>query len=402
MSNDHLRSQFPALGSGFVFLENAGGSQVPSCVADAMHRYMTSTYVQLGASYDISQRSTQTVDDAHAFVNRFMNGEGIGQVVLGPSSTQLVTMLAECYSRKLRPGDQVVICETAHEANAGPWEKLERFGIVLKTWKVDPISCQCSLEDLRALMTDRTRLVAFPHVSNLLGEIVDVAAITQLVHEYGARVVVDGVAYAPHRAIDVKAWDVDWYFYSTYKVFGPHMGALFGKTEAFAEIEGPNHFFLPVDAYKFELGGANHEGCAGLVALQDYLALVADAPRTGMIERSTVEAAWEKMERLEIPLHQRLCEYLEGCQKVKLVGPRANGPERVGTVSFTHSTLRPTQIVPEVDKAGIGIRWGHMYAYRLCKALGVDTNEGVVRVSMVHYNAPGEIEQLIHVLDEIL
>ena len=109
-------------------------------------------------------------------------------------------------------------------------------------------------------------LVAFPHVSNLLGEIVDVAEVTSLAHQSGARVVVDGVAYAPHRAIDVASWKVDWYAYSAYKVYGPHMAVLWGRSDALAELTGPNHFFIPDDEvpYKFEIGGPSHEGCAGI------------------------------------------------------------------------------------------------------------------------------------------
>lgn len=403
-SVQELRSRFPALQGDIVYLENAGGSQVPQCVADAICRYMTETYVQLGASYSVSVKSTEVVERAHAFASRFMNGEGIGQVVLGPSTTQLVTMLAECYSRRLKPGDEIILCETAHEANAGPWEKLERFGIEIRWWRVDPDTGRADLADLEALFTARTRLVAFPHVSNLLGEVVDVEAITELAHRNGAKVVVDGVAYASHRAIDVRRWNVDWYVYSTYKVFGPHMAVLFGTHEAFSELEGPNHFFLPSgDPYKFELGGANHESCAGLLSLQEYLAFVADSTRPNegeLLDRGWIEAAWTKMQGLEHPLAERLVAHLAGHPRVRVVGPTDR--DRVATVSFVHESKSPPEIVAHTDQAGIGIRWGHMYAYRLCKAMGIDTDTGVVRVSAVHYNTIEEIERLIGVLDTVL
>lgn len=402
-----MRAQFPALGSGFVYLENAGGSQLPRCVIDAMGAYMAERYVQLGAGYPASIDATRTVADAHAFANRFVNGEGRGFCVIGPSTTQLCAMLADCYRLKLRPGDEVVICETAHEANAGPWTRLERDGVVVKTWRLDPAACFegdrpcCPIENLREVLTDRTRIVAFPHVSNLLGEIVDVAEVACLAHEVGACVVVDGVAYAPHRAIDVAAWDVDFYVYSAYKVFGPHMAVMYGKEEAWAELEGPNHFFLPRDAYKFELGGANHEGCAGLLALKEYLAFVAGATEADSIDRSHIEHAWDRMAELERPLQEQLVCYLRGKASVRIVGP-AYGPERVATVSFVHGSLRPSEIVAAVDRSGIGIRYGHMYAYRLCQALGIAPDEGVVRVSAVHYNTLDEIERLIEVFESVL
>lgn len=393
-----VRAQFPALQGNVAYLENAGGSQVPKVVADAIHRYMTNTYVQLGAPYDVSRASTAVVDDAHDFINRFMNGEGCGKVILGPSTTQLVTMLAECYSRLLKPGDEVIICETAHEANAGPWARLERFGMVVKTWRLDPATGQCSLADLEALLTPNTRIVAFPHVSNLLGEIVDIAAITELVHRNGARVVVDGVAYAPHRAIDVAAWDVDYYVYSTYKVYGPHMAALYGHEDALAELQGPNHDFLPNgDAYKFELGGANHEGCAGLLALADYLSFLAGGGDGR--NRSVIERAWDQAERLEMPIQEQLMDALNANPRARVIGPTSAGRDRVCTVSFLHESLSPQEITARTDAAGIGIRYGHMYAYRLCKAMGIDPEPGVTRVSLAHYNSPDEIDALIRVMD---
>lgn len=393
-----IRAQFPALAGETIYLENAGGSQVPRVVADTIRDYMLNSYVQLGAPYEIARQSTGTVDRAHDYINRFMNGEGIGQVILGPSSTQLITMLAECYSRLLEPGDEIVICETAHEANAGPWAKLKRYGIEIKTWNVDPSTLQCSLSDLRSLMTPRTKLVAFPHVSNLLGEVVDVAAITNLVHQHGARVVVDGVAFAPHRAIDVAAWDVDFYVYSTYKVFGPHMAALFGRQDALNELEGPNHFFIPNgSAYKFELGGASHEGCAGLLALADYFSVLAGGGDG--FERTTIERAWDRAENIELQLQEQLIDALAANPKVRIIGPRTAGRERISTISFLHEDLSPQEITARTDAADIGIRYGNMYAYRLCQAIGIDPDPGVVRVSMVHYNTPDEIDALLRVMD---
>lgn len=400
MTLNQIRAQFPALAGPTIYLENAGGSQVPACVADAIRDYMLKSYVQLGAPYDVSRRSTQVVADAHEFINLYLGGTGHGQVVLGPSCTQLVTMLAECYSRLLQPGDEIVICETAHEANAGPWQKLSRFGIKTKLWRVDPSTLQCSLDELRGLLTDATKLVVFPQVSNLLGEIVDVPAITQIAHDAGAKVVVDGVAFAPHRAIDVAAWGVDWYVYSTYKVFGPHMAALYGSFEAFAELEGPNHFFVPgSEPYKFELGGANHEGCAGLLALGQYLAAVAEDLECS---RETVVKAWDVMANHERPLQERLLSYLGSKSDVKVWGPLDSGLNRVPTISFTTNKTSPSAVCAATDRANIGIRHGHMYAYRMCEALGIDLEQGVIRVSASHYNTLEEIERLIDVIDPLI
>jgi selenocysteine lyase/cysteine desulfurase len=159
---DQIRAQFPSLECGFAYLENAGGSQVPRMVADAMRDYMLSCYVQLGAGYPASRQATETVARAHDAVNLMFNGEGIGKTILGPSSTQLLYMLADCYARALSPGDEIIVAETGHEANVGPWARLADRGFVIKIWKVDPESQPCRLEDLQALLAERTKLVAFP------------------------------------------------------------------------------------------------------------------------------------------------------------------------------------------------------------------------------------------------
>lgn len=404
-----IRSRFPALKGETIYLENAGGSQVPAVVADAVRQYMLESYVQLGAGYSLSQRCTKNVSDAHDFINLFMNGEGVGKTILGPSCTQLLYMLAGCYADILKPGEEVIICETAHEANAGPWARLESRvpGITVRVWKVDPATFTCSLKSLEAMLraqSGRVRLVAFPQVSNLLGEVVDVKAITDLAHRYGARVVVDGVAYAPHRAIDVKAWGCDWYAYSTYKVYGPHMGALFGTHEAIAELTGPNHYFLPKEMvpYKFELGGANHEGCAGLLALRGYLNFVAGRNENDPITRETIVEAFEVMTALELPLQAQLIDYLRRKPGVRLIGPDHANASRISTISFISDRASSHDIAMAANRRNIGIRHGNMYAYRLCQALGIDTTEGVVRASMVHYNTADEVRSLIDALETVL
>lgn len=395
-----IRDHFPSLATDTIFLENAGGSQVPAVVADQIRDYMLTSYVQLGAGYPLSQRCTELVDEAHAFVRLLMNG-GDGEVILGPSTSALLQMLASCYAGVLTPGSEIVVAQTGHEANVGPWKHLARNGFELRWWEMDRDSFTCSLESLDALLNDRTALVAFPHVSNLLGEIVDIRAITERAHSAGARVVVDGVAYAPHRAMDVSDWDVDWYAYSTYKVYGPHMASLWGRRDAVAELRGPNHFFVPDDdlPYKFEVGGANHEGCAGILGLRQYLCFLADVAGSDAFDRAAVERAFGVMTDCELPLQAQLIRYLRSRDDVRIIGPEDDGPDRVGTISFVHRSKSSAEITAAVDRSGIAIRHGHMYAYHLCEAAGLDPEDGVVRVSLVHYNTPEEIERLIEVLE---
>jgi len=386
-----------------VFLENAGGSQVPATVADGIRDYMVSSYVQLGAGYPQSQTATQLVDEAHDFVRMLFNGAD-GEAILGPSTSALLQMLANGYSKVLSPGDEIIVAQIGHEANIGPWKKLAPLGIKLRWWEMDTGNYSSPLADLEALLSNRTALVAFPHVSNLLGEILDVQRVTELAHRAGARVVVDGVAYAPHRAMDVAAWKADFYVYSTYKVYGPHMAAMWASQPALAELQGPNHFFIPDEElpYKFELGGVSHEGCAGILGLRDYLKDLAEVEEPDVLDRPAMERAFELMTACELPLQERLIAYLQSRPEIRIIGPNHGGSSRVGTIGFVHDSKTSREITEVVDGSGIAIRHGHMYAYHLCEALGMDPEDGVVRISLVHYNTPEEIERLIDVLDATL
>ncbi len=398
-----IRGAFPALAGTTAFLENAGGSQVPAAVVDRIRDYMISSYVQLGAGYPRSEKATLLVDEAHDFVKLLFNGRD-GEVILGASTSALLQMLANSYVKVLSPGDEVIVARIGHEANIGPWKKLAERGIELVWWEMDTDDFTSPLHRLEELLSEKTALVAFPHVSNLLGEILDVPAITGLAHKAGARVVVDGVAYAPHRAMDVDGWGVDFYAYSTYKVYGPHMAAMWAGRDALSELQGPNHFFVPDDEvpYKFELGGVCHECCAGILGLRDYLEELAGVGESGSLDRAGVERAFELMTACELPLQERLVGYLQSRSDVRIIGPDHGGPDRVGTISFVHSSKTSREITEIVDGSGVAIRHGHMYAYHLVEDLDLDLDDGVVRVSLVHYNTPEEVERLIEVLDRAM
>lgn len=395
MDRQVVRGWFPALASGFAFLENAGGSQVPGVVAEAVRDYMLDSYVQLGAGYPAADRADRVVADAHAFIETLMGAGDAGRVVLGPSTTALTHILAGAYAPTLKPGDEIVVAVSNHEANAGPWVDLERAGATIRWWTLDADRLACTLEGLGEVLNERTRIVALPHVSNLLGQVADLKAIVDLAHSVGAKVVADGVAYAPHRAMDVEAWGVDWYVYSTYKVYGPHMAALYGRHEAFAEIEGPNHFFIPRTSIpaKFELGGVSHEGCAGLLALRPYLRFLAGRE---VDDRETVVAAFAAVDALERPLTEALVSGLRGRDDVRLLLPEV--ADNVGTVSFLHRSKSSAEVAQHLIAQGFGLRHGHMYAMRLCEALGIEPTDGVVRISLLHYNTPEEVAGVLAAL----
>lgn len=411
-----IRAQFPGLNTPTVFLDNAGGSQVPRVVAEAIRDYLLGSYAQLGGTYAQSRSARATVDAAHEFIKVFVNaaggeqqGRGVGEVVLGASTSMLCHVLAGAFAeaRGAHAGrDEIVVSTVGHESNVGPWFRLAQRGFVVKPWGLNRRTGTIDAESLAGLLSPRTRLVVFPHVSNILGEIVDAQALCAMARAAGARSVVDGVAFAPHRAVDVRALGCDFYVYSTYKVYGPHMAALFGTQEAFAELTGPNHFFIDPKAvpYKFELGGVNHEGCAGLVALDAYLRFLVGehAPAGQGFSRGVVERAFDRVTALELPLQQRLVEFLAQRGDCRIIGPAHHHAGRVSTIAFTHARRRSGDIAAEANAQGLGLRFGSFYSHRLATDLGIDPDDGVVRISLVHYNTLDEVDRAIAFLDRAL
>jgi cysteine desulfurase family protein (TIGR01976 family) len=404
---DFVRSQFPALAGEWTYLDNAGGSQTLAGVADRVRDYLLGTNVQLGASYAVSRQAGERVAEATRAVAASINAADEHEVVIGPSTTQLLANLALAMRPQLAPGDEVIVTNCDHEANIGPWVRLADQGVVVKTWKVDPDTLELRASDLEALMSERTRLVCFTHASNILGTINPVADITRRVHERGARVCVDAVSYAPHRPLDVQAWDVDYYVFSSYKVYGPHLAVLYGKRELLEGLATINHFFVPDDDVprKLQPGSVNYELTYGLLGVIEYFEALATRAASTLADgpHGRVVQAFEPVAEHEEALAARLLDYLRNKNGVRILGhDRADRRLRVPTVSFTAEGRDPAAVAAHVDGARIGIRYGDFYARRLIEALGLGERNGVVRVSMVHYNTLDEIDALIARLDPVL
>ncbi|MGE0002211.1 MAG: aminotransferase class V-fold PLP-dependent enzyme [Fimbriimonadaceae bacterium] len=393
-----VRARFPALSQEFSFFENAGGSQVPDCVIDAMARFFERDNVQTYAGYPASDRCDRVVLEAHAWADHLVGAEDNGRSVLGPSTSALLQSLGWAYSSVLSPGDEIVVSVANHEANIGPWVRLERFGAKIRWWRLDPEFGAPSLAGLEPLLGPRTKLVAMPHTSNLLGDISPVREVCDLAHAVGARVIVDGVAYAPHLMVDVTSTKADFYALSNYKVFGPHMAVLFGRNDAWSGLEGPNHFFVPAGEIprKFELGCLSYEALAGFLALKEYFQFLTGAELEG---RALVRTAYRRIAELEAPILAAIDGYLRSKSGIVVYGPAG---AKVPTWGFRSSRVSAPEIATHVNRQGIGMRSGHMYAYRLCEALGIEPDLGVARVSAVHYNSLNDVERLTEALDGVL
>lgn len=401
---DFVRARFPALSSGFVYLDNAGGSQTLAEVAARITDYLLTSNVQLGASYEISERSGARVAQGTQAIQAYINAARTEEVVLGSSTTSLLKTLSLCLAHGWHAGDEVIVSSADHEANVSPWMALREQGIQVRIWHVAQDG-QLDLADLEGLLGTRTRLVALTHASNLLGTINPIRQIAARVHEHGALICVDGVAYAPHRAIDVQALDVDFYAFSFYKVYGPHYAVLYGRKALLDALPGFNHYFIDEVPYKLQPGNVNFELCYGLTALPDYFQALSDhhCPAQALSGRAALLQAFELIADHEERLAERLLAFLNQQPRVRIIGARVPDKQRrVPTVSFVVEGCRSEELARACDPLGIGIRFGDFYAKKLVADLDLNRFGGVVRVSMVHYNTLSEIDRLTEALARYL
>jgi cysteine desulfurase family protein (TIGR01976 family) len=402
-----VRRQFPSLASGFVFLDNAGGSQTLGRVVDLIGDYLLTTNVQHGASYTVSRDAAARVAAAQVHTAELMNAASPDEIVMGPTSTVLLQWLARSMAQQFGPGDEVIVSRADHESNIGPWVGLQAQGAVVRWWELRPGASGLDLDDLARLMSPRTRLVAVTHASNIFGAIQPVADIARLVHAHGAQLCVDGVAYAPHRAIDVRAWDVDYYVLSAYKVFGPHHAVLYGKRDLLLDLDTIYHAFIPKDRipYKLQPGNPNYELSYSCSGIADYLDELGRRQGAGdeATRRTAIETAWTSIAAHEAVLADRLLAYLTRHPRVRVIGPETADPAvRVPTVSFVVDGRDSRDVVRHTDAHGIGIRHGDFHSRRLVEWLGHGGPSGVVRASMVHYNTVEDIDRLTAALDAAL
>jgi len=403
---DFARSLFPATCWDWSFFDNAGGSFVPESVIGRLTAYMRECQVQPGGPFGPGKDAQERMDLGHATMASLIDATP-DEVVIAPSTSINVYVLAKALRYGWSEGDRIIVSDQNHEANAGSWHRLAETGIEVVVWPVDPVSGRLDVADLKPLLTERTRLVAFPHVSNLVGEVNDVVGITKTVHDAGALVCVDGVAFAPHRAIEVKAWDVDFYLFSFYKLFGPHIGCLYGKREHLLNAKGQHHYFIGEDqsSYKMNPAGPQHEIIASLTGIGDYIELLAshhsDAPLNNLHQKAKFVSGL--VEARENAICARFMDFAASKPRVRLIGLNAgDAGTRVPTFAFTIEGMRSDSVPAQLEPERAALGSGHFYAHRLVKALGIDPEDGVVRASMVHYTSDQDLDRLIAGLDRVI
>ena len=376
-----VRARFSALDRPLALFDGPGGTQCPDEVIDTIADYLRTTNANVGAPYETSRRTDELVARSRERAASFL-GCTTEEVTFGPSMTALNFLLTRAFGRTLREGDEVVVTALDHDGNVAPWLEIAHdLGIVVRVARLTA-DLEVDYDDLAGLLSERTRVVAFPVAANSVGTAPDVSRIVELAHEAGALAWADAVHYAPHGPIDVAAWDLDVLTCSPYKFFGPHLGLAFGKREL---IESWRPYKVRPAAnepvgHRYELGTLPHELLAGFVAAVDYVESL----------------GWDAIVAHERALGER---FLDGLPEgIDLYGLRTM-EGRVPTFCFNVPGRSPQDVALLLADRELAVWHGNYYALETMRYLGLE--DGAVRAGIVHYNTEREVDRLLAALLEL-
>jgi cysteine desulfurase/selenocysteine lyase len=394
-----IRADFPILdrnvrgGKPLVYLDSAASSQKPKVVIDALADY----YARYNANvhrgiHTLSEEATDEYEKARRKLQKFINAETPEELIFVRNTTEAINLVAHSYGERLREGDEILLTEMEHHSNLIPWQLLaQRKGAVLK---FIPIHDDGTLvmDEVPSLLSERTRIVALTHMSNVLGTINPVEEITRLAHAAGAVVLLDAAQSVPHIPVDVRALDCDFLAFSGHKMLGPMgVGVLYGKRallDSMPPFLGGGNMILLVELEratyndlpdKFEAGTPDAGGAIALGVAVDYLAQI------GM----------ENVHRHEQAITDYAYEVLTGMEDVAVYGPKS-AEARGGVLSFNLGDIHPHDLGTLLDREGVAVRAGHHCAQPLMRRLG---QVATARASFYIYNTRAEVDALAHSLN---
>ncbi|WP_052257012.1 cysteine desulfurase [Salinicoccus sp. YB14-2] len=393
MDINTIRKDFPILnqnvhGNPLIYLDTSATSQSPVQVIDAMSEYYNeyNSNVHRGV-HTLGTKATDGYEQARMKVRGFINAQRYEEIVFTRGTTAAINLVARSFGEaNISEGDEIVVTEMEHHANIVPWQELAKR----KNAKLVFIPLEedgtIKLENVEAVMTDKTKIVAVTHVSNVLGTINDIKSIAEIAHKHDAYISVDGAQSVPHMSVDVQDLDVDFYAFSGHKMLGPTgIGVLYGKAELldnmepieyggdmidFVDLRESTWTDLPV---KFEAGTPMIAEAIGLSAAIDYINDVG-ADEILRYEQELVKYAYDKMSEIE---------------GIEIYGPKR---ERAGLITFNLDGVHPHDLATALDSDGIAVRAGHHCAQPLMKFLGVSST---ARASFYLYNTKDEIDFFI-------
>lgn len=402
-----VREQFPALHGEprTVFFDNGAGSQVPQWVLDAVHDHLLSRNAQRGGRYRQSREVDTVLSKARESVATFLNAREPEEIAFGMNATSFMRLISLAIGYALGQRREIVITDLDHEANIATWLALEHAGASIRWWKVRRDGA-LYVEDLEQILTPNTRLVACTMASNAIGSVLGIRAIAERTHSVGAELFVDAVHFGPHGLIDVQELECDYLVCSGYKIFGPHMGFLWGRRAALDALPTFREDFIPDTApAKYEIGTYVYENVAGMQAAISYLGELGKRVKNGTGSaggRSAFTAAMHAIREYEIRLSSALLAGMAKIANITVYGRNkpSDADSRVPTVCFNVGNVRPQAVTERLAARGIAVRDGHMYSPRLMRRLGLSDTSGAVRASLVHYNTIEEIDSLLHELQK--
>ena len=405
---DYVRSQFPAfddpLCKDWSFFENAGGSYVPKNVINKLTEFMTSTKVQPYAEYPMSKVAGDNMDKATSLFAKMINAK-TNEIIIGGSTSVNLYVLSNALKHMIKPGDEIIVTNQDHEANISPWRRLENVGAKIIEWKFNLENHELEISELEKLINNKTKILAVTHCSNIIGSVNNLKKISQIAHSYNALVIGDGVSYAPHGFPNVKELDIDFYTFSLYKTYGPHLALLYGKEEILKTLPNQNHEFLNGKyPYTINPGGPNHEELVSLIGIYEYFDNLYRHHFNN--EDDNVLNKIQKINNLIADHEQNIANpilnYLDNAKDIQLIGKnKIINKNRAPTISFTSNNKTSEQVSKHLVNNFIATRNDNFYAWRCLKYLGIDPNDGVVRVSMTHYNTMEDSFKLIDNLEKI-
>ncbi|MGB5377678.1 aminotransferase class V-fold PLP-dependent enzyme [Muriicola sp.] len=401
-----VRSQFPAFSEpslqGWAFFENAGGSYPCKQFIGKLTDFYLKNKVQPYYPYPASMKAGEMMDTSYSRMAEYLNVEA-SEIHFGPSTTQNVYVLANAMRPMWENGDEIIVSCQDHEANAGAWRRLGECGIKVVEWHVNKTTGMLSMEDLDGLFTNRTKMVAFPHCSNVIGYFNPVTEISKMAHVHGAICVVDGVAAAPHGFPDLKTLGADIYLFSLYKTYGPHLGFMYVKQALIEKMENQSHFFKEgISKSMITPAGPDHAQIGAVSGILDYLDTVYDhhfkKPASPSERNRAINELFHKHEQ---ELLERLLDFLCSREDLRIVGPD-NSSGRAPTVSIIPLKKSVKVVYTSLLRHKLMLGMGDFYAVRPLKDMEIPRIPGVIRISFLHYTTKAEVDQLIEGLKESL
>tara|TARA_A100001011_G_scaffold393815_1_gene484659 strand:- start:1598 stop:2845 length:1248 start_codon:yes stop_codon:yes gene_type:complete len=405
---NYVRSQFPAfndpLSKDWIFFENAGGSYVPQNVVDKLTEFMTATKVQPYADYAMSKIAGENMDRAINLFAKMINAKQ-NEILIGGSTSINLYVLSNALKTYVSKGDEVIVTNQDHEANISPWRRLVEIGANIVEWKFNLNNHELEISELEKLITSKTKIIAVTHCSNIVGSINNLKKISDLAHKKNIIVIGDGVSYAPHGFPNVKDLGVDFYTFSLYKTFGPHLALMYGKEEILKELPNQNHEFLNGQyPYTLNPGGPNHEELVSLIGIYEYFDNLYNHHFND--KDNEILNKIKKINQLifdhERTLANPILDYIYRRKDLKLIGKnKIEKRDRAPTISFTSKKITSKELSNFLVQNKIATRNDNFYAWRCLKALHIDPKDGVVRISLTHYNSLEEVKLLIDILEKV-